>query len=64
LITVGRIRLVAAGKGVASVEIKGQRLMLQRGGDYIMLEGRRFPRLTSVEPKKKLHEALEMLRAL
>jgi len=64
LITVGRIRLVSAGKGVASVEIKGQRLMLQRGGDYIMLEGRRFPRLTSEEPKKKLHEALEMLRVL
>ncbi|MCW1883436.1 transcription-repair coupling factor [Luteolibacter flavescens] len=64
LITVGRIRLVAAGKGVASVEIKGQRLMLQRGGDYIMLEGRRFPRLTSTDTKQKLHEALEMLRAL
>ena len=29
-----------------------------------MLEGRRFPRLTSVEPKQKLLEALEMLRAL
>ncbi len=64
LITVGRIRLVAAGKGVASVEIKGQRLMLQRGGDYIMLEGRRFPRLSSEKPREKLHEALEMLRSL
>ena len=64
LIVVGRIRLIAAGKGVGSVEIKGQRLMLQRGGDYIMLEGRRFPRLTSVGPGEKLHETLEMLRAL
>ena len=64
LITVGRIRLVAAGKGVASVELKGQRLMLQRGGDYIMLEGTRFPRLTSEKPNEKLHEALEMLRTL
>ncbi|MCW1921379.1 transcription-repair coupling factor [Luteolibacter arcticus] len=64
LITVGRIRLVAAGKGVASVEIKGQRLMLQRGGDYIMLEGTRFPRLISTGTRDKLHEALEMLRAL
>jgi transcription-repair coupling factor (superfamily II helicase) len=64
LITVGRIRLVAANKGVASVEIKGQRLMLHRGGDYIMLEGRRFPRLTSVDPADKLSEALEMLRVL
>ncbi|WP_265593990.1 transcription-repair coupling factor [Haloferula sp. BvORR071] len=64
LITVGRIRLVAAGKGVSSVEIKGQRLMLQRGGDYIMLEGKRFPRLTSEDPKKKIQETLEMLRVL
>ena len=64
LIGVGRIRLVAANKGVSSVEIKGQRLMLHRGGDYIMLEGRRFPRLTSVTPADKLREALEMLRAL
>jgi transcription-repair coupling factor (superfamily II helicase) len=64
LITVGRIRLVAAGKGVASVELKGQRLMLQRGGDYIMLEGTRFPRLTSTGNREKLHEALEMLRVL
>nr|WP_226895697.1 transcription-repair coupling factor [Luteolibacter marinus] len=64
LVTVGRLRLSAAGKGVSSVEIKGQRLMLQRGGDYIMLEGRRFPRLVSVEPAEKLLEALEMLRLL
>ncbi|WP_205760953.1 transcription-repair coupling factor [Luteolibacter luteus] len=64
LITVGRLRLLAANKGVASVEIKGQRLMLQRGGDYIMLEGRRFPRLTSEKPKQKLLEAVEMLKVL
>lgn len=64
LIAVGRIRLVAANKGVSSVEIKGQRLMLHRGGDYIMLEGRRFPRLTTIDPADKLREALEMLRVL
>lgn len=64
LIAVGSIRLVAANKGVSSVEIKGQRLMLHRGGDYIMLEGRRFPRLTSIDPADKLREALEMLRVL
>jgi transcription-repair coupling factor (superfamily II helicase) len=64
LIAVGRIRLVAANKGVSSVEIKGQRLMLHRGGDYIMLEGRRFPRLTCIDPADKLREALEMLRVL
>ena len=64
LVAVGRLRLIAAGKGVSSVEIKGQRLMLHRGGDYIMLEGRRFPRLASEKPKEKLHEAIEMLKVL
>jgi hypothetical protein len=29
-----------------------------------MLEGRRFPRLTLVDPTDKLRETLEMLRAL
>ena len=64
LVAVGRLRLIAANKGVNSIEIKGQRLMLQRGGDYIMLEGRRFPRLVSEKPDQKLRESLEMLRLL
>ena len=64
LVAIGRLRLIAANKGVNSIEIKGQRLMLQRGGDYIMLEGRRFPRLVSEKPDQKLRESLEMLRLL
>lgn len=63
LLTVTRLRLLAATRGVSSVEIKGQRLMLQRNGDYIMLEGRRFPRLASTTPSEKLAEAVEMMRA-
>ncbi len=64
LVTVNRLRLLAGARGVGSVEIKGQRLMLQRQGDYIMLEGRRFPRLVSSAPDEKLAEALEMIRSL
>jgi len=44
------------------VEIQGQRLMLHRNGDYILLEGRRFPRLKAVSPAGKLLEAIEMLQ--
>ena len=64
LVEVTRLRLIAAARRVTGIEIKGQRLMLQRGGDYIMLEGRRFPRLTETAPDRKLTEALAMLRAL
>ncbi len=63
LLAVTRLRLLAAGRGISSVEIKGQRLMLQRNGDYIMLEGRRFPRLTTTSPIDKLAESIAMLRA-
>jgi transcription-repair coupling factor (superfamily II helicase) len=63
LIRIARIKAYAAQAGIASVEIQGQRLMLNRNGDYILLEGRRFPRLTQASPSGKLKEAEEMLRA-
>ena len=64
LVDVTRLRLIAGAQGVSSIEIKGQRLMLQRNGDYIMLEGRRFPRLKSVAPDEKLAESIALLLAL
>ncbi|HEX7262330.1 MAG TPA: helicase-related protein, partial [Luteolibacter sp.] len=63
LIEIARIKALAAAEGIASVEIQGQRLMLHRNGDYILLEGRRFPRLKAVSPQGRLAEAVEMLRA-
>ncbi len=62
LLEITRIKALAASEGISSVEIQGQRLMLHRNGDYILLEGRRFPRLKAVNPKEKLTEAIEMLR--
>jgi transcription-repair coupling factor (superfamily II helicase) len=64
LLTIARIKVLAAQQRIASVEIAGQRLMLHRNGDYILLEGRRFPRLKSEAPEKKLTETIEMLRML
>ncbi len=62
LIEIARIKALASAQGIASVEIQGQRLMLHRNGDYILLEGRRFPRLQSASPQGKLSEALKMLQ--
>jgi transcription-repair coupling factor (superfamily II helicase) len=62
LLEITRIKALAAAQGIASVEIQGQRLMLHRNGDYILLEGRRFPRLQSASPQGKLSEAVKMLQ--
>jgi transcription-repair coupling factor (superfamily II helicase) len=64
LLQIARIKALAAAERIASVEISGQRLMLHRGGDYILLEGRRFPRLEAASPQEKLAEVLEMLKKL
>jgi transcription-repair coupling factor (superfamily II helicase) len=64
LITIARIKALAATERISSVEINDQRLMLHRGGDYILLEGRRFPRLKSAHPVGKLAETMEMLRTV
>jgi transcription-repair coupling factor (superfamily II helicase) len=62
LLQVARIKALAAANGISSVEIQGQRLMLRRQGDYILIEGRRFPRLQSAGNRAKLAEAIELLR--
>ncbi len=62
LLTIARIKAEAAANGVASVEISRQRLMLQRNGSPILMDGSRYPRLTKTKPGEKLAEALEMLR--
>ncbi len=62
LLTIARIKAEAAANNVSSVEISGQRLMLQRNGSPILMDGSRYPRLTKTKPGEKLAEALEMLR--
>ncbi|MEO7100102.1 MAG: transcription-repair coupling factor [Luteolibacter sp.] len=62
LLEITRLKALAASEGIASVEIQGQRLMLHRNGDYILLEGRRFPRLQSASLQGKLSEAVTLLQ--
>ena len=64
LLTATAVKLAAAAAGVSSVEIREQRLMLTRNGEYIFLTGKRFPRLTSTTPHTKLNEALKMLKSI
>ena len=62
LLTTTRIKAEAAANNVASVELTGQRLILQKNGSPILLDGSRYPRLTKTKPAEMLNEALEMLR--
>ncbi len=62
LLQVARIKALAGGCGISSVEIQGQRLMLHRNGDYILMGDRRFPRLESVAAEARLAETIRLLK--
>ena len=58
------IRLQAHRAGCSAVEIRGDRLMLTRNGDFILVGGK-FPRLKpSAAPADRLVEAVGLLRQL
>ena len=54
-------RLVAAARKITRVEVRDRKLMLTRGGDYILLNGK-FPRLSAATPVERLREMLALLR--
>jgi len=63
LARIAEIRVLAAARDIAIVEIKDQRLMLTRKGGYIMLDGK-FPRLEKTRPDRQLKEAVLLLKNL
>ncbi|MBQ3217493.1 MAG: transcription-repair coupling factor [Akkermansia sp.] len=63
LLIAHKIKIFASRRNISSVEISGQKLMLTRNKDYILLE-RRFPRLTKTRPADKLRETLRFLQEM
>lgn len=57
------MRILAAGRGIEAIEVKGDKLMLTRNQDYIMV-GSKFPRLTKSTPAARLKEIKKLLLAL
>lgn len=55
-----KIKIVAAQARISQVEIAGQKLMLTRNHDFILLD-KRFPRLKKRKPQEKLAETFELL---
>ncbi|HUF64303.1 MAG TPA: transcription-repair coupling factor [Verrucomicrobiales bacterium] len=63
LLTLTEIRILAAQAGADELEVKENKFMLQRRGDYLLVEGR-FPRLTGTTPRERLQNALELIRRI
>ena len=57
------IRLEASRRKISLVETRGEKLMLTRGGSFILVGGR-FPRLTAPDPDSSLREILSLLERM
>jgi transcription-repair coupling factor (superfamily II helicase) len=63
LLLLNEIKLMAARVKVVAIEVKDSKVMLTRGGDYLLV-GDRFPRLTSGEGENNLASLLDFLSRL
>lgn len=63
LIALSLIKLAASKRQITRVETRGEKLMLTRRGDFILVAGK-FPRLVAPEIQERLKEILELLRKL
>ena len=63
LLRVAELKILASEKSVTAIEVKDDKLMLTRHGDFITLGGK-FPRLTKKDPKARLKEIRKLLLAI
>lgn len=63
LLQATELKLLAALKRVTVLETQGEKLMLTRNGDFVMIGGK-FPRLSKREPKARLNEIKKILLAM
>jgi transcription-repair coupling factor (superfamily II helicase) len=63
LLQVTALRILAATCGVTSIEVREEKVMLQRGTDYVLVGGK-FPRLTQRTPKSRLNQIRHVLSSL
>ena len=63
LLLVAELKILASEKSVTAIEVKDDKLMLTRHGDFITLGGK-FPRLTKKEAKARLKEIKKLLLAI
>ena len=61
LLKIARLRILAAGKNIQSIEVQGDKIMMLRQNDYLMKHGK-FPRLAAGGCMTKLDELLQLVR--
>ncbi len=61
LLLLARVKLAAAAAGLEHLEVKDDRLMMRRKGDFVLINGK-FPRLTSKGRILRLREILQVLK--
>ena len=55
------LKLAASASGIQSVEITGDKLMLTRNGQYVLIQGK-FPRLEGTRHEERLQNALMLVK--
>ncbi|MBS0657635.1 MAG: transcription-repair coupling factor, partial [Verrucomicrobia bacterium] len=63
LLSLHALRVLAAEKKIDSLTVKGDRLIIERGGEPLQIEGR-FPRLQATQPKAKFAEIIAAVRTM
>ncbi len=63
LLQVAELKILASEKAVTTIEVKDDKLMLTRHGDFITLGGK-FPRLTKKDARGRLKEIKKLLLAI
>lgn len=63
LLACAELKIAAAHAGIQAIEIKEGKLMLTRGGAYLMAGGK-FPRLSGKTNRDRLFHAVELLQSL
>lgn len=61
LLKIARLRIVAAGKSIQSIEVQGDKVMMTHQNDYLMKHGK-IPRLSADGCTAKLDELLQIVR--
>jgi transcription-repair coupling factor (superfamily II helicase) len=62
LLLLTELRISAAARKITVVEVKEEKLMLTRNGDFVLIGGK-FPRLTARKADERLRELLKMVRS-
>ena len=63
LLQIAELKILASEKSVTAIEVKDDKLMLTRHGDFLTLGGK-FPRLTKKDAKARLKEIKRLLLAI